>query len=47
MTDKEKQELMMILSRLEGFLWGNKVHDNYINEQLDRAIEIITDNKEK
>ncbi len=47
MTDKEKLELMMILSRFEGFLWGHKVHDDYINEQLDRAIELLADNKER
>ena len=41
MDDKDRLELMQIISRFEGYLFGAKVHDEFINTQLDRAMEIL------
>jgi len=41
MSDEDKKELMMIISKFEGYLWGRKIHDEYINTQLDRAIALL------
>ena len=37
----QRVDLLMILSRFEGYIMSNKISDKYINEQLDRAVSII------
>ena len=41
MTEEQRIELLMILSRIEGFTMSSKIHDKFVNAQLDRAVAIL------
>jgi hypothetical protein len=41
MTEQDRLELLKILSRFEGYMFGAKVYDEYIDSQLDYAMQIL------
>ena len=41
MTEEQRIELLMILSRFEGFIMASNIHDKFVNNQLDTAVAIL------